>query len=526
MGYDRIVISSGHGKYVRGASGYLDEVNEARRVVEETARLLREEGVEVDTYHDNESHSQDENLNRIVNHHNAQSRQLDVSVHFNAYQTTSTPMGVECLYVTQDVLAGRVSDAIARVTGLPNRGAKYRGDLFFLNSTDKPSVLVETVFVDSKADSSVYDERFASVCSALASALAGQQIAPGPTPPEPGTEPPPVIEIPPQEPGRPTIGLGDDGEYVRAVQVVLGVYPADGDFGPVTDGAVRGYQSAYGEGVTSDGIVGPKTWAALDYLESAKAAGNDRLPQDLARRIADLAERSDIARYSWRDRGQLPKGYTAGIALCFALAATRLLQNHPIAQTAAQADRNNPDQDALSWYREKFRAIGMDCSEDGIDTLRGLFVMLMGLGARESSGRYCEGRDMSASNTSSETAEASMHQTSWNIRSCSSSIPPLLAEYWANPNGFLPYFQDGVSLQADDLGNFGSGDGAKYQFLSKYAPAFHAFVTAVGLRFLRQHWGPVNRSEVELRPEANELLLEVQCLLSHDSAEMVANSPL
>ena len=32
MSYNRIVISSGHGKYVRGASGIIDEVDEARRV--------------------------------------------------------------------------------------------------------------------------------------------------------------------------------------------------------------------------------------------------------------------------------------------------------------------------------------------------------------------------------------------------------------------------------------------------------------------------------------------------------------
>lgn len=517
MAYDRIVISSGHGKYVRGASGYLDEVNEARRVVDETARLLSEAGVEVDTYHDDQSHSQDENLNRIVNHHNAQSRELDVSIHFNAYQTTSSAMGTECLYVTQEGLAKRVADGIAKATGLPNRGPKYRDNLFFLNSTDKPSVLVEIVFVDSKADASAYGERFSSVCSALASALANKQMAPQPPTTEP--EEPPAIEIPEEEPGRPTIGLGDQGEYVRQVQTVLGVHPVDGDFGQITDDAVRGYQAAYGEGVKSDGIVGPKTWAALDYLASAKASGNDRLPQDQARAIVALAERSAIARYSWKDRGVLPKGYTSGIALCFGLAATRLLQGHPIAVTAAQADRNDPDEDALTWYREKFSAIGMDCSEDGIDTLRGLFVLMMGLGARESSGRYCEGRDMSASNTSADTAEASMYQTSWNIRSCSSSIPPLLQEYWANPNGFLPYFQNGVSLKKDELGNFGSGDGAKFQFLSKYSPAFHAFVTGVGLRFLRQHWGPINRGEVEIRAEANELLLEVQHLLSHDSAE-------
>src|SRR6516165_4978098 len=40
-----VVISSGHSKYVRGASGYIDEVDEARKVVEAVARYLRKLGV-------------------------------------------------------------------------------------------------------------------------------------------------------------------------------------------------------------------------------------------------------------------------------------------------------------------------------------------------------------------------------------------------------------------------------------------------------------------------------------------------
>jgi peptidoglycan hydrolase-like protein with peptidoglycan-binding domain len=522
-----ICISSGHGKYIRGASGFIDEVDEARRVVEETARLLRDAGIETKTYHDDWSHSQNENLNRIVNWHNGQSRTLDVSIHFNAYQTTSAPMGTECLYVTQKDLAKKVADAIAKATFLPNRGPKYRSDLFFLNSTAKPSVLVETVFVDSQADAETYNEEFSEVCSALASALAGKNIAPGPEPEPPDVEPEPEPPIPPDipdvEPGRATIGVGDQGDDVVYVQTLLGVVPADGDFGPITEGAVKGYQSAYGEGVVSDGIVGPKTWGALDYLEHAKASGNDRMPADQARRIIQIAEKSAIAKYSWKDRGVLPKGYTAGIAQCFGLATTRLIQGHVTAAHVAQADRNDPDHDALSWYREQFDALEMDNSHDGIDTLRHLFVLMLGLGARESSGRYCEGRDMSASNVTSDTAEASMYQTSWNIRSCSSAIPPLLREYWANPNGFLTTFQNGVKLKSDDLGNYGSGDGAKFQFLSKYSPAFHCFVTGIGLRFLRQHWGPINRREAEIRREADDMLLEVQHLMSEDSAETVVS---
>ena len=46
MSYKRICISSGHGKYIRGASGspvppQLDEVDEARKVVEQIADELR-----------------------------------------------------------------------------------------------------------------------------------------------------------------------------------------------------------------------------------------------------------------------------------------------------------------------------------------------------------------------------------------------------------------------------------------------------------------------------------------------------
>ena len=85
-------------------------------------------------------------------------------------------------------------------------------------------------------------------------------------------------------------------------------------------------------------------------------------------------------------------------------------------------------------------------------------------------------------------------------------------------------FQDGVKPDADDLGNFGSGDGAKYQFLSKFAPAFHAFVTAVGLRYLgggEGHWGPIRRREVEILAAANDMLLDVQHYLSEGAAEEI-----
>jgi N-acetylmuramoyl-L-alanine amidase len=190
-----ICISSGHGLYVRGASAsprppYLDEVDEARRVVNRVAELWSGAGVGVKVFHDNTSTSQNQNLSTIVNYHNSQSRDLDVSVHFNAYQLTSKPMGTEVLYVTQSKLAADTSAAIASAAGLPNRGAKYRSDLYFLNNTSKPAILIETVFVDSSTDGNAYRANFETICTRIAEVVGKVTIG----------EPPPIEEPPPVEP--------------------------------------------------------------------------------------------------------------------------------------------------------------------------------------------------------------------------------------------------------------------------------------------------------------------------------------
>ena len=172
----KIVISSGHGKHIRGASGIIDEVDEARRVVNRVAEQFQSLNVDVVTYHDDVSTTQSENLERIVDFHNAQGpHDLDISVHFNAYTETASPMGTECLYVSQDRLADDLSSTIAGVSGLIDRGPKKRDDLYFLNNTNEPAVLIETCFVDSEADVKIYDQMFDRICWAIAGISAGKQ---------------------------------------------------------------------------------------------------------------------------------------------------------------------------------------------------------------------------------------------------------------------------------------------------------------------------------------------------------------
>lgn len=57
-----------------------------------------------------------------------------------------------------------------------------------------------------------------------------------------------------------TLKLGSKGELVKTLQLFLGLTP-DGDFGSATERGVKSWQKK--NGLTDDGIVGPKTWAAM-----------------------------------------------------------------------------------------------------------------------------------------------------------------------------------------------------------------------------------------------------------------------
>ena len=74
--------------------------------------------------------------------------------------------------------------------------------------------------------------------------------------------------------GRPTLRKGSTGADVKTLQNLLlargydlGRYGADGDFGNATLTAVKAYQG--GAGLTADGVVGSKTWAALMAAQAA-----------------------------------------------------------------------------------------------------------------------------------------------------------------------------------------------------------------------------------------------------------------
>jgi len=85
-------------------------------------------------------------------------------------------------------------------------------------------------------------------------------ISPAPSASAPGTQA--ASTVPASAPGvsLPTLRRGARGNDVVILQQSLGI-PADGDFGPQTESAVRTFQAR--KGLDADGVVGPRTWAAL-----------------------------------------------------------------------------------------------------------------------------------------------------------------------------------------------------------------------------------------------------------------------
>jgi hypothetical protein len=218
---------------------------------------------------------------------------------------------------------------------------------------------------------------------------------------------------------------------------------------------------------------------------------------------------------NWKDRGRAPLGYMKGMALVFASNYCKLLAGDEFAVEMAKADTGRIATDGIAHYRSIFKSAGMDNEASGVETLRHLFVLMLGFGMRESSGRWCEGRDRAAVNTRSDTAEAGLFQTSFDVRSAHPLLPKLFEKYRSDnpPPGFKDVFAQGVQATSQDLENFGSGDGRAFQQLSKENPAFATEFAAIGLRHNCAHWGPVDRREAQVRIEADRMFLRVQNLV-------------
>ena len=294
MGYNQVNISSGHSINCQGAADIINEVTEARKVVDRVYEIIKASGKQCYKYHDTSS-SSTQNLVNIVNWHNGFNDGVDVSIHFNAYAHVDKPMGTEVCYYSNSSLATAVSKEIATAGGFINRGAKQRTGLYFLKHTNKPAILIEVCFVDSVADVNLYRANFERICQAIAKTLIGNIVVPTPTTPAPTPKPAPTPTPKPSGDAWirslqaelnaqgfrdsngnklvvdgiagaktlsacPTLRIGARGNITKLMQQKIGVV-ADGIFGNNTKQAVINYQKS--KGLVADGIVGRNTWRKL-----------------------------------------------------------------------------------------------------------------------------------------------------------------------------------------------------------------------------------------------------------------------
>lgn len=232
--------------------------------------------------------------------------------------------------------------------------------------------------------------------------------------------------------------------------------------------------------------------------------------------IKDIAGNSSCAKINWKSRGRAPAGYMKGVALSYARSLCRIKSAgapRPAAKILMSADTRNAKKDVLTHYQDILSRLGMRINVSGEEPLLATYTIGLGLGMKESSGKYCEGWDVAAgSNRTSSEAEAGLFQASYNSISASVELKRLFEEYKANPSLCLVnVFKEGVSCKARGL--LGSGAGAEYQAFTKACPAFATEYSMTLIRILRSHFGPLNRKTAQVAPACESMLSNVQQLV-------------
>lgn len=264
-------VHAGHNAKVPGACGLIDEVNEDRRVKDLVISKLHALGHTVHDCTDDSGASQSANLANIVAKCNANTVELDVSIHFNAGkndpdgdgQTTGVEVLVYSMTSAAVPYATAVCEAISAL-GYKNRGVKVRSELAVLRKTNAPAMLIECCFVDDADDVALYDAD--KMAAAIVQGITGQvSAAPAPQPSAP-------VE-------QPTASQGYPAQFQSWLNAGYGTgLTVDGLWGPKTRAAaIKALQSElnaqFGKGLAVDGLWGQKTKAACVNVRQG-AQGN------------------------------------------------------------------------------------------------------------------------------------------------------------------------------------------------------------------------------------------------------------
>ena len=173
-----LAIDIGHNvPYDRGAVGIRKEDDLNRLVGNALISKLRGRGIKVVNCTPSTAKSLNDSLYQRVITANNCGATLFVSIHHNAFPGG---YGAEVLCIKSNYQGGlstKVGQAILNeltLTGLRNRGIKDRRDLYVINNTTMPALIVECAFVDSSSDMANYNPEksavaiYKGICTALA----------------------------------------------------------------------------------------------------------------------------------------------------------------------------------------------------------------------------------------------------------------------------------------------------------------------------------------------------------------------
>lgn len=170
-------VHAGHNSIVPGAAKYLNEVTENRKVKNKVIQLLKAAGHTVYDCTDDAGKTSGANLANIVSKCNKHTVDLDISIHLNAGGGT----GTEVFYYTGSsagkTKAAAVSQKVAAVLDIRNRGAKASSGLYVLRNTKSAAILIECCFVDSKTDQGKWDVD--KCAEAIVAAVTGKAVSSG-----------------------------------------------------------------------------------------------------------------------------------------------------------------------------------------------------------------------------------------------------------------------------------------------------------------------------------------------------------
>lgn len=221
--------------------------------------------------------------------------------------------------------------------------------------------------------------------------------------------------------------------------------------------------------------------------------------------IDEIVNSSSCTKYSWKDRGKAPIGYIKGLAYSYAKSYCRVKANDAIGSVMGK-ELGSASVDAAAHYSLQ--------AGTGLERLRKVYTLLTGLGMRESSGNYGEGRDASATNTAADTAETGLFQFSYNLNSASPALQKVYDYYKAHGDECMEsVFKEGVK-KAFNNNYSGSGAGLEFQKFARHCPAMATEYTAVGVRVRRTHWGPINRKAAEYKSECEDMYKQVEAAVS------------